>query len=123
MREFTTISSALADENRVRILFALRNGELCVCQILELLSLAPSTVSRHLAVLKHARLVEARKEGRWLYYRLADSESPQVARDAIRWACASLAKEKKTIQDAKKLRAIVRMAPEVLCCQQRTGTT
>ncbi len=122
MREFNLVTKALADESRVRILVALKSGELCVCQVLELLDLAPSTVSKHLAILRQARLIEVRKEGRWLYYRLADSDAPQVVHDAIRWVCESLAKEKKTAQDAKKLKAIVRMDPGVLCCQQRVDT-
>ena len=48
MREFMNITKALADENRVRALLALRKGELCVCQITELFGLAASTVSKHL---------------------------------------------------------------------------
>ena len=119
MRDFIAVTKALADETRVRILVALKGGELCVCQVLELLDLAPSTVSRHLAVLKQARLIEVRKEGRWLYYRLADSDAPQFAHNAIRWIFASMEKEEKTVHDAKKLKAIVRMDPGVLCCQQR----
>lgn len=119
MRDVIAITKALADENRVRILFALQGGELCVCQVIEFLDLAPSTVSKHLAVLKHARLVEVRKEGRWLYYRLADPNAPKIVHEAIRWVREALAKEKKTIHDAKRLKAIIRMDPEVLCCQQR----
>ena len=69
MRDLMAVIKALADENRVRVLLALGAGELCVCQIVELLGLAPSTVSKHLSILKQARLVESRKEGRWMFYR------------------------------------------------------
>jgi ArsR family transcriptional regulator len=62
---------ALGDENRVRILLALQDGELCVCQVIELLALAASTVSKHLSILRSARLVESRKDGRWMYYQLS----------------------------------------------------
>jgi ArsR family transcriptional regulator len=55
MREFMNITKALADENRVRTLLALRKGELCVCQTTEL-GLAPSTVSKHLSILYQAGL-------------------------------------------------------------------
>ena len=73
MRSFIAITSALSDPNRVRVLMALhKRGELCVCQIVELLGLAPSTVSKHLFILKSAGLVDARKQGRWMYYRPAD---------------------------------------------------
>ena len=72
MRDLMAVTKALADESRVRILLALEAGELCVCQIVELLQLAPSTVSKHMSILKQARLLESRKEGRWMFYRLAD---------------------------------------------------
>ena len=68
------ITRALADENRVRALLALRRGELCVCQITELFGLAPSTVSRHLSILFQAGLVESRTEGRAALHRLAFRE-------------------------------------------------
>ena len=60
---------------------ALGAGELCVCQIVELLGLAPSTVSKHMAILKQARLVDSRKEGRWMFYRLADEDAPAEAKE------------------------------------------
>jgi len=64
MKELVSIAKALADDNRIRILLALSGGELCVCQLTELLSLAPSTVSKHVAILRQAGLVDLRKEGR-----------------------------------------------------------
>lgn len=80
MRDLMAVLKALADENRVRILGAVRQRELCVCQIVELLGLAQSTVSKHVSILHQARLVESRKEGRWMYYRAADADSPVEAR-------------------------------------------
>ena len=91
MREFMTITKALSDANRVRILLALRRRELCVCQITELFGLAPSTVSKHLSVLNHAGLVQSRKTERWVYYRLADRTAPVTAREALDWVHKSLA--------------------------------
>ena len=64
---------ALSDPNRVRALMALRNGELCVCQLVEFLHLAPSTVSKHMSILKQAGLVESRKDSRWVYYRAVET--------------------------------------------------
>ena len=52
----------------------LRSGELCVCQITEVLKLASSTVSAHLKELKQAGLVSERKNGRWVYFDLADDD-------------------------------------------------
>ena len=53
-----------------------RPGELCVCQIVEILQMPQPKVSRHLAVLKKAKLVTVRREGQWIYYSLAPVESP-----------------------------------------------
>ena len=115
MREFMNITKALSDDNRVRILLALRGQELCVCQIIELLSLAPSTVSKHLSILNQAYLVESRKNGRWVYYHLAGDEAPAVARETIRWATDSLSGNPRMADDAKKLEAILKIDPEQLC--------
>lgn len=58
MREFIDVAKALSDPSRVRILLALKGRELCVCQLVELLGLAASTISRHLALLRGAYLVD-----------------------------------------------------------------
>jgi len=63
---------ALAHPARLRILAMLRTGELCVCQVTEVLGLAPSTVSAHLRELRLAGLIRERKEGRWVHVELAD---------------------------------------------------
>ena len=89
---FMNITKALSDENRVRILMALRTHSFCVCEITAFLDLSPSTTSKHLSILKQARLIEARKEGKWVYYRLAVSpESYGVAKEAIEWIGRSVA--------------------------------
>lgn len=62
---------AFADETRLRILHLLTRGELCVCDITGTLGLPQSTVSRHLAYLRRAELVNVRKEGLWKHYSLA----------------------------------------------------
>jgi DNA-binding transcriptional ArsR family regulator len=97
---------------------ALRQQELCVCQLIELLELAPSTVSKHMSVLSQARLVESHKNGRWVYYRLADEEATEHASAAIAWACESLAKDRRIKADAARLKKILRIKPETLCKQQ-----
>lgn len=70
MKDSVAVAKALSDSNRMRALLALRKGKLCVCRIIALLGLAPSTVSKHMAILKNAGLVQCRKEERWMYYRL-----------------------------------------------------
>jgi len=109
---------ALADESRVRILLALAGRELCVCQIVELLGLAPSTVSKHMSILKQARLVDARKAGRWINYRLADEDPLPETEDVTALAIKLLSGDARIKQDAKKLKHILRMDPEELCRRQ-----
>jgi DNA-binding transcriptional ArsR family regulator len=117
--DFISITKALADESRVRMLLSLRGGELCVCQIIELCGLAPSTVSKHMSILKQAGLVGGRKSGRWIYYKLADGDAAPVVREALRWAQGSLARDQVVGQDGKHLRKILKTDPEVLCRRQR----
>jgi ArsR family transcriptional regulator len=74
-----TLFKALADRTRLRILGLLTAGEVCVCHIHESLDLPQPTVSRHLAYLRRAGLVVARKEGLWVHYRLADLTDPVAA--------------------------------------------
>jgi len=121
MRTFMNIAKALAEENRVRIILALRRGELCVCEIIALLGLAPSTVSKHVSILRQAGLVEVRKEGRWMYYRLAGEEASDVVRGAIFWAFNSIGNSKTAERDSKRLSEILSAGREVLCGLQRKG--
>lgn len=115
MFNFMLITKALADENRVRVLFALKGRELCVCQIISFLGLAPSTVSKHMSILKQAGLVEDRKDGRWVYYRLAgDKTSPEV-KAALVWVYQSLSKSEKIQQDIERLKEILKKDPKELC--------
>ena len=118
MREFLTIMKALADENRLRIVVALQRRELCLCQIVELLGLANSTVSRHMSILHHARIVESRKDGRWSYFRLTEeAESPEGA-EAAAFVIKSLDRDDKKRADTKRLKQILKMDPEALCRRQ-----
>jgi len=118
MFAFMTTTKALSDENRVRILLALDGRELCVCQIIEFLGLAPSTVSKHMSILANARLVEGRQEGRWRYYRLAGNDAPDEAREAIAWTFRSLSNTPQIRQDAERIEEILKIDPEVLCKAQ-----
>jgi DNA-binding transcriptional ArsR family regulator len=118
MRDLMAVLKALADENRVRALMALASGELCVCQIVELLGLAPSTVSKHMAILKQARLVGSRKEGRWMFYRLAEKDASVEAREITALVSRLLADDSEARDDAKRLKHILKMDREDLCRKQ-----
>lgn len=118
MRDLMAVLKALADENRVRILMVLAPGELCVCQIVEFLGLAPSTVSKHMAILKQARLVDSRKEGRWMFYRHAEEDLSVEAKQMTALVAQLLAEDPQSRDDAKRLRQILRMDRDELCRKQ-----
>lgn len=124
MRRIVRTTKALADENRIRIIGVLTGCELCVCQLIELLCLAPSTVSKHLSILKNARLINSRKQGRWMYYRLADEEgAPKHVIEALDWMVRSIAETDQFISDNSRMEEILRIDPEILCSQQnRSGS-
>jgi DNA-binding transcriptional ArsR family regulator len=85
LHDVLQVAKALADESRLRVLVALGGGELCLCQVVDLLGLAPSTVSRHVKELQRCGLVERRKEGRWHYFRLAGDGAAPAAAAALSW--------------------------------------
>ncbi len=78
VRPLTKLFRALGDETRVRIVALLAHGELCVCHIEKALELSQPNVSRHLGILRMAGVVDARRDGMWVYYRLAEQEHAVV---------------------------------------------
>ena len=77
--EMELLFKALADATRLRILGLLLTGEVCVCHIHDALKIPQSKASRHLAYLRRARLVAARRAGTWMHYRLATLSDPVLA--------------------------------------------
>lgn len=114
MNEFIEITKAISDPNRVRALMALRGQELCVCRIIELLQLAPSTVSKHLTILKQAGLIESRKEGRWMHYSLPSDKSSNVWK-TLAWIFQSLENSRETAADNQRLAEILEVDVGELC--------
>jgi len=76
------IFKAVADPSRLRILKLLREGELCVCEIMTALNTRQSATSHHLSVLKDAGLVKERRDGKWSYYRLSDGAVIEILKQA-----------------------------------------
>ncbi len=81
VRPVTRLFKALADETRLRIVALLSPGELCVCHLQEALKLPQPNVSRQLAILRSAGVVEDRRAGTWVYYRLRAQEEDDCARE------------------------------------------
>src|SRR5207248_1299114 len=86
--EMETVFKALADATRLRILGLLLTGEVCVCDIHESLKIPQPKASRHLAYLRRSGLVDTRREGLWIHYRLGKLADPVMAAivDAVRHA-------------------------------------
>jgi ArsR family transcriptional regulator len=80
VRSFSRLFKALGDETRLRMVALLSHGELCVCHLEEALRLSQPKVSRHLATLRAAGVVEDRREGSWVYYRLLPQPDADCAR-------------------------------------------
>lgn len=108
MLQFMNLTKALSDESRVRILLALsEKEEICVCHLIDLLDLAPSTVSKHLFLLKNAHLVTARKDGRWMHYRLNNNKgAPPLVKEALEWVLKSIGDDPVILEDRDRLRNI-----------------
>jgi len=116
MRDLLNITKALGDPARLRVLLALREGELCLCHFIALLELSPSTVSKHLDILYQAGLVERRKEGRWCYFRLAGSAAATMVRGALRWVTNAMAEAPELRADRARVARLRNADPKELAC-------
>ncbi len=103
---------ALGHPARLRVVAMLRTGELCVCQVAEVLGLAASTVSAHLKELKRCGLVQDRKEGRWVYVRLSDEQS---AGQWVTTAVTAAGADPQFVDDARLVAELRSIPVEDLC--------
>ncbi len=115
MQTLLTITKALADESRLRILRWLARGELCQCQIVVLIELAPSTVSRHMGVLVQSGLVQSHKDGKWTYYQLSKAKNPTIIRQTLKWLATAMDEDEQSRADIKRMDQIRRQDPAQLC--------
>jgi arsenate reductase/ArsR family transcriptional regulator len=115
LRDYGAVLKAAADPNRARILKMLEGGEMCVCQIVAALGLATSTVSKHLSLLRTAGLVEERKAGRWVHFRLAAEGDNDYALPLLSLLRTWLRKDPVIRADRQKVARIRRMPVEELC--------
>ncbi len=106
------VARALGHPARLRTVAMLRSGELCPCQITEVLGLASSTVSAHLKELKQAGLIVERKDGRWVYIALAENA---VTRSWIETSLAPLTDDLQLADDDRKIEELRGLPLEDLC--------
>lgn len=88
LSEMENLFTALSDQTRLRLLNLMREDEICVCFFTEALEESQPKISRHLAYLRKANLVEARREGKWMHYQIKFPEDPharEVLYDTLEW--------------------------------------
>jgi ArsR family transcriptional regulator len=100
--KLVTLFNALADRTRLRLLNLLAGGEVCVCYFVELLGEAQPKISRHLAYLRRAGLVAARRDGKWMHYRLVRPADAATAR-VLDAALESIAGDREMQRDRARL--------------------
>jgi ArsR family transcriptional regulator len=115
MRDLELALKAAADPTRTRILKLLERGALCVCQIQAVLGFAPSTVSKHLTILKSAELVEDARDGKWIEYRLAQAPSNPHARSVLAMVRDALERDHSVTLDRARLREVKNVPRDEVC--------
>ena len=113
MKNFIRVMKALSDPNRVRILKLLEDGELCVCEIQQVLGLAQSTVSKHMKLLEDAGLTTKKRQGTWMLYRLAAPAETIFAQTMLRQLRGWL-------DDDPRLQVMRQVLPEAALLRDRT---
>jgi len=104
MKELLPLFKALSDETRLRIVKLLENGELCVCHIVAAVDMSQPKVSFHLKALKESGLVKDRREGKWMHYRLNESD---LFKRFLLISVAERIKEEDTAGDRQRLEAFI----------------
>ena len=112
MKYFIRVMKALSDPSRVKIIKMLGKKELCVCEITAILGLAQPTVSKHLKVLEEAELVQSRKEGLWVNYRLGEKHESPYGAAMLQHMAQWLSEDRGT---QKALAKIEKAAPQKIC--------
>ncbi|MBO0860567.1 MAG: metalloregulator ArsR/SmtB family transcription factor [Chloracidobacterium sp.] len=100
--DFEKFFGALSDRNRLRLINLMGEDEVCVCFFVEILKMPQPRVSRHLAYLRRAGIVEARREGKWMHYRIVPPSEAHAAR-ILHEAREYLATDREMQQDRARL--------------------
>jgi ArsR family transcriptional regulator len=107
------IFKAFSDKNRIRIVKMLQIKPLCVCEIREVLKLAVSTVSKHLSILRDARIITDWKDGKWINYKI--NTTPDAAAASALLYIQLLLEDDETIKNDRKI--INKVDRNILCCR------
>lgn len=115
MRELELSLKAAADPTRTRILKLLEAGGLCVCQIQTVLGLSPSTISKHLTILRNADLVQDKRNGKWIEYALTTDVRNPYAERVLSLLRGTLDRDPRVVADRKRLREVKAIPLVDLC--------
>lgn len=106
MKDILSILKSLSDRNRLRTVSALMaHDELCACEITELLGVSGATVSKHLSILANAGIVTSRKEGRWIFFKIAQKN--KQLKPVFKWLKHELKDDEDIINDFNVLKKII----------------
>lgn len=114
MENIAETLKALSDTTRLRIVSLLRHGELCVCDLTAALQTPQSKVSRHLAFLKNAGWVRARRSGKWVHYMLLDSE-PSLQASVVEALAQHISTHPVCMEDERRYFAYLATKPTHSC--------
>lgn len=113
MQAAVTFAKALGDPTRLRVITALRQRELCVCELCDALEATQSTLSTHLTLLRDAAITRTRKQGKWIYYRLSDEATPLI--ETFLRYFADARRDKRMRRDTDRVRRRLKLR-ENGCC-------
>lgn len=114
MRDTVELFKILSDETRLRLIAALSKSEFCVCELVDALKVSQYNISRHLGVLRKSGLVDDRKEGVWVYYRLAPKVKP-IIDDILKVLKKHIANKKIIKEDTARLEKRLKIRVEGKC--------
>ena len=120
LQEVELTLKAAADATRLRILRMLEDGPLCVCQVVEVLGLSQSTVSKHLLLLRNAGLIQDEKRGKWVFYRTSPRKAGDLPGRLAALVLDALRPEPRVAEDRRRAR-LPRVKRLAACCPVPPG--
>ena len=115
MRDLVKVLKALSDETRIRMLKLLFEGELCVCEIMQVLEISQSRASRNLGILREAGLLKDRRDGQWVHYSLSEHALSRFSK-LIELVEDSLRVDETILKDKENLRCVCEMGLKISRC-------
>jgi arsenate reductase/ArsR family transcriptional regulator len=115
LRAYEDVMKAVADPTRVRILKILEGGELCVCQVIAVIALGQSTISKHLFLLRAAGLIKDRRDKKWVHYSLDGKSGNPIAAEMLRNIRKWLNDDPVVAQDRERTDLARNCGPVVIC--------